>query len=565
MDAVKAQLAKIQQQLGQLTASQKMLAASLVTVMVLSLLFWGKYAGSAEMEPVLDQAMKPGEISKIVDFVRARGIDAKVVSDRVVVPSDRRMELLAAMSYEQVLPNDTHAAYDEIIKQISPWDSQANTDAARNEAKARLVAAFIRNFPGVSAAEVMIDPTSERHIGGGRNPVASVQITLRDISAKPDKKLVQAAAATVAGAQSGLAMSKINVVVNGVSYPVTDRDAPGSFDGEELLAQQQAAERFYTDKIRNQIPFIEGALVSVTVSLNEKSESQSKTEFDPKTTVSKEKQSTNETSETKGDSASSIEPGVVPNSAMSIGAPAVASNSGGATSTQEKTSSMMENMFGSSKTETVTPAGKATVIGVAVNVPRSYIINCWRTKNRKAGNNSQAVNDAIPDEAVLEQTLVEEFPHIRKIVRRCTDLKNDEDVIVEAYNDTTPPLAAASVTTAAAAGASGITALITGHFKEVGVVVLALFSLFMVSSMVKKGTPQPIIAASAPVEVKSTPTLSALSDLAGDVSEGQAMLDGMELDDDSVRSQQMVEQVSTLVKENPDAAASLVKRWLSHA
>ena len=38
-------------------------------------------------------------------------------------------------------------------------------------------------------------------------------------------------------------------------------------------------------------------------------------------------------------------------------------------------------------------------------------------------------------------------------------------------------------------------------------------------------------------------------------------MDGMELDDETMKSQQVVEQVTTMVKESPDAAASLVKRW----
>jgi flagellar biosynthesis/type III secretory pathway M-ring protein FliF/YscJ len=37
----------------------------------------------------------------------------------------------------------------------------------------------------------------------------------------------------------------------------------------------------------------------------------------------------------------------------------------------------------------------------------------------------------------------------------------------------------------------------------------------------------------------------------------------MELDEDALRAQQMVEQVKTMVSENPDAAANLVKRWLN--
>ncbi len=51
--------------------------------------------------------------------------------------------------------------------------------------------------------------------------------------------------------------------------------------------------------------------------------------------------------------------------------------------------------------------------------------------------------------------------------------------------------------------------------------------------------------------------------VAGEAAEGGTMLDGMELDEEAVRSQQMLEQVSTMVKENPDAAATLVKRWLN--
>jgi flagellar biosynthesis/type III secretory pathway M-ring protein FliF/YscJ len=39
----------------------------------------------------------------------------------------------------------------------------------------------------------------------------------------------------------------------------------------------------------------------------------------------------------------------------------------------------------------------------------------------------------------------------------------------------------------------------------------------------------------------------------------------MEVDDDSVRTQQMIGQVSSMVKENPEGAASLVKRWLNRA
>ena len=53
MDFLKAQLARLQHQFDQLTASQKMLSVSLVAIMVMTLLWRGRYAGQPEMEPLL--------------------------------------------------------------------------------------------------------------------------------------------------------------------------------------------------------------------------------------------------------------------------------------------------------------------------------------------------------------------------------------------------------------------------------------------------------------------------------------------------------------------------------
>jgi flagellar biosynthesis/type III secretory pathway M-ring protein FliF/YscJ len=111
-------------------------------------------------------------------------------------------------------------------------------------------------------------------------------------------------------------------------------------------------------------------------------------------------------------------------------------------------------------------------------------------------------------------------------------------------------------------GAGGaVTGLLTRHAKEIAVGVLAVVSLFMVSGMVRRGATVSTIA--QPIELRAAAPLAVDEDVAGEVGEGGAMLDGMELDEDTIKAQQMVEQVATLVKENPDSAASLVKRWLN--
>src|SRR5688572_6455901 len=65
MDFVKSQFDRIQQQLNGLTPSQKMLTGTLVTIMVMTLVWWGKYAGQPEMAPLLSQPLTDAEVSRI--------------------------------------------------------------------------------------------------------------------------------------------------------------------------------------------------------------------------------------------------------------------------------------------------------------------------------------------------------------------------------------------------------------------------------------------------------------------------------------------------------------------
>lgn len=561
MDALKAQLARIQEQLSKLTASQKMLAMSLVAVMVLTLLFWGRYAGTAEMEPLLDQTMKADEVSRITGKLRAMGIEYKVVNDRVMVSADRKLEALGELSFAQLVPDDTRNAYEEIINKISPWDSQANSDGKRNDAKNAFLSQVIKRFPGVAIAAVYIDPTRVRAIGGGgQQPKATVQISTRDGMRVDNKVLARSAAATVAGAQSGLTPDHVTVVINGVTQRVQS-DATSAYAGaDDALDAKQQAERAETQKLREFLSFIDGVLVTVTVDVNMESKTSNAETFDPKGIAKAESLSETDTREENTTAPTPTEPGAVPNtssnSPMSVGG--AGAGGGGTTSNQEKNSTKFENRFSSTRTQTNTPAGKPKVLAAAVRVPRSYFVNIWKSINPSAGKDA--------DEAALAPLLAAELPKIRAEVKNCTKIESDTDISVETYTDVLPAMLAAAQTNAVGSGAGGsaVTGLLGSHYKEIGVAVLALMSLWMVSGMVKKSAPTPLVAV-PPMELSEAPSLASGEEVAGDVGEGGAMLDGVEMDDDSVKAQQMVEQVSTMVKENPDAAANLVKRWLMKA
>ncbi len=200
--------------------------------------------------------------------------------------------------------------------------------------------------------------------------------------------------------------------------------------------------------------------------------------------------------------------------------------------------------------KTITPAGKDTVQSAMVRVPRSYFVAIYKQRNPTAKD---------PDDAALKGISDAEIASIKDGVKKCVNVKTDEQLSVDMYSDILPVLAMATTTSPPIASVTTV----TGHMKEISIGLLAVVSLLMMFSMVRKSAPPPVIAGRGGDRAAADSRPS--EGLAGEAGMGGTTLDGVELDEDAVRNQQMLEQVTTMVKENPDAAANLVKRWLNFA
>jgi flagellar M-ring protein FliF len=546
---IKSQLLRIQQQLSGLSASQKMLVAALVTIMVMTMLYWARYAGTAEMEALLDQPFSSDEIARVTAKLASRGIRYQVSGDRVMVPSDRKYEALADLSYEQLLPRNTETGFDIIAKQINAFMPNSQVQAMYVQAKQITLARVIGNYPGVSSATVLIDPKDEVRLGKNSiSPTAMVTIQTRGGERFDVKRLVAASADAVVGAQAGLQRKNITVIIDGRSYPVQDREDDSVLAGDQLEWKYQS-EHLMEDKIREQFSYIQGLIASVTVDVNIRSEQAQEVIVDKNNFLYKETSISNRTEEGSSASRGIADVGASANTQISIDGGAGGDNTTSTTS-EDKT---QFTLIPSQKTiSSRTPAGKPTVVGASVRVPRSYFVRMYKTLH--------TASTGEPSDAQLKDVMDNELASIRDGIKKCTGLKDDTDVSVATYADVTPDLAMAAAQTTAVS--SPVTMMLGGHVKEIGVGVLAVVSLLMVMMMVRKGAPVPVVAAAADEPVLPQ-MLSAGEHLAGEAGEGDPALDGMELDEDAVRAQQMLGQVSTLVKENPEAAANLVKRWLN--
>ena len=542
MDFLKGQLDKIQQQLGGLNASQKMLTGSLVAIMVMTLLWWGRYAGTAEMEPVLEQAFSDGNIGAAQMLLKSNGITTKIENDRILVPADKLEEAVASLAFAGLMPTDSASAFDEMTKKLNSFMPQTMTEAMFKEAKQQTMQNVIRRWPGVKQVDVWIEPPGPRRLGTRNEATASISITMKD-AGPGTRKLAESAAAFVAGAQRQLPVQNIAVVIGERRYKMSDSGGvAGSDELGEVLARH---EKYYQNKVEELYPYIEGLLVKVSVNVNTTTlQSQNKV-YD---TIQQKEKRTNTRSQTEPvvTGGNVAEPGAIPNTGASIDPQPQQAAAGEKSTEQSETD--YENFAGLKNIIESTPAGKFSAVSAAVRVPRSYFLRVFRNST---GSTAEPTLDA------LQPFIDKEVEKMREDVVVTAAIEDRTRVAVSMYDDSPGPLRAAATVTPTGTLATSVGA----YGKEIAIGALAVISLFMVSMMVRKGTPAPVIAAAAPP--RETPRLDGLPEVAGIVGDSGQLLDGMELDEDAVRTQQMLDQVSTLVGENPDAAANLVKRWLN--
>ncbi|CAN5365769.1 hypothetical protein BH10PLA1_BH10PLA1_08910 [soil metagenome] len=548
MDYLKKQLESIQLNLAGLNATQKMLTGALVVIIAMTMVYWSHYAGTAEMEPVLNQTLSDEDLTRMSTSLEARCMATNVESGKVLVAADRKMQALAALGYEQLLPRNTTSGFDLMMAKGGVFDSPDKNHALMNHAKELTLAQVIGAFPGVQNAVVMIDPTNTPRIGGGSvTPSANINISMQS-GTGADGKLVNAAADLVCGAVANMNRAKIKVVVDGRPRQVSDGSDGELGSANDQLDAKNNYERSIQHKIEGQLSYINGVVVAVDGILNTSTEEERSTTNDEKNTLNLPQETETKSLETTTNTGSGGgEPGAVSN----VGASVAGAGGGNSSSTTDTTERTKFQIIPASTQKTIKrPPGDYTTQSASVRVPRSYFVGVLKARN----------GGKEPADVDLQDYMKVALADIKATVRACTSIKKEDDIVVGTYDESAPMVASTSIATASVSG-SGVTGLISGWGKEVGVGALAVISLFMVSTMVKRSTPAPIVV-SAPSKAGPS-ALQAGEDVAGFASEGSSSLAGMELDDDAMQAQQVIDQVTSLVGENPDGAASLVKRWLN--
>lgn len=556
MEFLTSQFRQIGRQLRSTSLSQRVAVGLLVVLLIVGM--WGmiSWGGEPEWAPLLDQSFTADEIQRVQRELSVAGIQSQIKGDRVEIRAgdDERQRVQAMLVERGALPADTSLGYAALVKDNSVFVGEQKSRWLESRGLEAELSAVLRRFQGVQDARVLITVPPKRGFGRSENTSsASVALTMQN-GQELDKQRIMAVANFVSGAVPGLELKNIKIT-DGKRYyrpPESGEQMP-----TELLEQQQKAEELYTLKISDQLRHIEGVVVNVHAKLRSASERSQEEKYGPPV-IDRE---TTTTEEMSGGS-KAAEPAVRPNTRAGL------SDAGtGSTNSKEETDSSFNNKRDVKMTVVDELRGSVERVSASISIPRSYLERILEGKKDKGGT--------------IETIAAMELPRIRALVKPLIDATKDDQVVVDWYYD----LPAGAPPEAQAAPA-GFVALAKDYGPKAGLGLLALGSLFIMMRIARKassamGKPAAVATAGVPVvdwgdvpevgqydepmsDVSPLRSLGSGAGAVGEARELQGVLMGHEVDETTVRTQQIVKQIGQLVKEDPSTAAGIINQWTSN-
>ncbi len=542
MDMLRRLLSRVQQQLALMTRSQQM-AIGLCAVIIMGSLMWmAQWTSQPQLEPLLDQPMTVDEMNTAVEQLNAMRADFEERGDRIYVKPEERRKLQRQLASQGALPQDTSLGFENLLEGQSPFVPESInrrnfTIALQNE-----LASVIAASSEVAKSRVFINDVKRRGIGALQSltPTASVDISMVG-GRQMGQAAVQAVANLVSGAVGGLEPHNVKVIVDGRPRAIP---APDEAFSAGLLDEKKKNEKHLEEKVYGHLDYIPGVKVAVAVELEtvkKKTISREYTDPAPKSDKSITEESNS------GSQAS--EPGVNPNTGTALSAGGRGQST---TKDQSESEFFPANVAKVEESEQIPLTVKS--VTASVGIPRSYFVSVYK---------AQQGEDQEPTDVDLKSLIDIEKLRVRATVKNVIGTTDDDAVQVDWFPDLAPGSPGQFMDSPLLAQTDvedeGTVASLAHYGPQAGLVGLALVSLMMMLMLARKSSrstgqlPLPKLPALEEEEL-ITPLQSAKA------TEG--FLVGQEVDEETLRFQNLNDQVSVMVDENPEAAADLVRRWV---
>ncbi len=550
MDPFKQVIAKINTQLADLTASQRLAIGLCAVVIVGSLLWLLRWSAEPDYVRLLEEPMTADQIVLAQQSLPLG--EYKIAGDHILVSPSARRGLLWSLQSAGALPADTSVTFARLIEDDSPFRPAAENQFRRRVALQNELAQVFVSSGLVKSADVFITDTSERRVNAPNVvPTASVTVTMAAGRAI-GPETVRACAALVAGAVPGLTPHNVSVI-DASTLREFKLPSPEDAMAAGQLDEKKRHEDHLVKKVADQLSYIPGVRVAVSVQLDTARTSTLENSY-AEPAVSEETTNASEM-QTGGPSG---ETGVGPNVGQSL-----PSGSQGGRDTSDETSTKFQNQQLAKRvtTEQLPFAVRRTT--ASIGVPHSYVSSVL---SKIKGTEEPPTDDEVTARFAVERQ------RILAAVKNIVMAEFDDDITVSLFPDLEPAvtlLPDGSLASAASrAGGSEWTAVVSEYAPQGGLALLAVMGLIMLSRMAKRSARDAAelygkrIAAATSADHDSEEPLTVDAGSVGRaLPTEESMLEARELSDDMLRAAQLTEQVTKLIDDDPQAVSKMLRRW----
>lgn len=480
------------------------------------------------------------ELNRMTAAMAEGGVTGyEIESNRLRVPYAQRDKAIAAIAAAGAMPADFSSFMDDALSQSNPLESRQQWELRTKAARENQLSHLITLMPWVEQANVMIDIEERRGFNAKNHASASVFVKPQSGEGL-DKSRSRILKQMVASSLSSLSIENVQITSGGEF----GSDSDVVFD-DPYLAAREELQKSYRQKILRALAYIPGVRVEVSAVLeNMKSKVVvDSTPGEPKVVSSAREEEEIVSSVSDGGG----RPGAVANSASRRGGEELAAKENQSKTTRSNETS--ESTVGFSQSTEQYMGFEPKEVYASIFVPMDYVTDVWRQKNP-----DKTIEDLTNPELqtlISDKSIVIERG-VQNILPRLTFGEDDfKQVEVQFYEPLErDPLAKPSLSENAIAWAGQ-------YWSTLSMLGLAVFSLLMLRSVVKPGSSDNDADDQLAIELDMPEDdLDATPD--DDASQERPKLrlrKGESLKDD----------LSEMVREDPDGAASILKAWINSA
>ncbi|MEM1355204.1 MAG: hypothetical protein AAGC44_11260 [Planctomycetota bacterium] len=533
---------QIAAQVGDWSFTTKWLIGALLTIMLLvgGIFVW--LAGSPEMVPL---EVSDGSAGEIVALLEAQDIKAEVRGGQVFVPVGAQFDAIGSLAASGKINANAYDAFDKLVENSSSSYLSTNRENERQFmiAKGKVLSQIIAGMPRVQTATVIIDKPDSPGFGASYHPPSAMVTVFMQPGSQVDNKMADALFSLVSGAVAELPEENVKVIdgSNNREFSALSEDEVGSATALETIVAQ---ERIHKQKVEEVLRSFRGLTVAIKIVTSDvvREEQQQTTWAQPSIARSRTLDTSN-TNRLRGGN-----PGAQANLAAAI--------PGGGGGGSEETMSETEEEFDGPLAEMVATrrmqGNTIRRINASISVPRSYFVSVFMAQNPES---------EAPSDGDLQQIIDEESAKILELVQPQLVSSQEKmeagDISVKMVYDQ------AYLEPATAGAGAGLGSVVDSKYTLPAMVAgLCLVAFGLMFTMVRKAV-KPEELPSIEELAGVPPSLPTDDDLMGEVDELDGGLAGVELDEEELRTRQIADQISELVKANPEEAGGLLKKWVT--